>query len=68
MWQDPIVAEVREIREAFAAKHHYNLREMYKALKEMEAKRNRPVVSFPPRRIKPVQAKKRAKTEIITTT
>lgn len=65
MWQDPIVTEVREIREAFAAKHHYNLREMCEALKKLEKKSKRPTVSFPPRRIEPTQAKKRAKTEVV---
>ncbi len=58
MWQDPVVEEVRQIRDAFAAKYHYNLREMFEALKEMEDKNNRPTVSFPPRRIKSFQAKK----------
>jgi hypothetical protein len=52
MWQDPIVEEIRKIREEFAKKHNFDLRKMFKTLKEMEAKNNRPTVSFPPRRIK----------------
>lgn len=58
MWKDPIVEEIREIREEFAAKHNYDLREMFKTLKEIEAKRNRPALSFPPRRIEPSKSEK----------
>ena len=60
MWEDPIVNEVRRIREAFAAKHNFDLREMVKALKEQEAKNGRPPLSFPPRRIKPQKSEKRS--------
>lgn len=60
MWEDPIVNELRRIREAFAAKHNFDLREMYKALKEQEAKNDRPPLSFPPRRIKPQKFEKRS--------
>jgi uncharacterized protein (DUF1800 family) len=36
MWEDPIVAEVRQVREAYAKKHDYNLRAMYRDLKAKE--------------------------------
>ena len=65
MWQDPIVAEVRKIREAFAAKHSYNLRAMYATLKEMEVKSKRPIISFSPRLIKPTQVKKITKYKLL---
>ncbi len=36
MWEDPIVAEVRQAREAYAKKHNYDLRAMYRDLKAKE--------------------------------
>jgi uncharacterized protein (DUF1800 family) len=49
MWQDPIVAEVRRIREAYAAQFNYDLQALYRALKEQEEHSQRPKVSFPPK-------------------
>ena len=54
MWEDPIVAEVRKIREAHAAKFNYDLRAIYQDLKEQEKRSGRTFVSYPPRRCKPV--------------
>ena len=51
MWQDPIVAEVRKIREAHAAQYNYDLRAIYAALKKVEEQSQRSKVSFPPKRI-----------------
>jgi hypothetical protein len=51
MGQDTIVAEVRKIREAQAAKYNYDLRTIYKALKSAEEQSQRPKVSFPPKHI-----------------
>jgi hypothetical protein len=51
MWQDPIVAEVRKIREAHAAQYNYDVRAIYVALKRAEEQSQRPKVSFPPKRI-----------------
>lgn len=51
MWQDPIVAEVRKIREAHAAEYNYDLRAIYAALKKAEEQSQRPKVSFSPKRI-----------------
>ena len=49
MREDPIVAEVRKIRDAYAARYNYDLRAMYQALKEQENEDAREKVSFPPR-------------------
>lgn len=49
MWKDPIVAEVREIREEYAAQFNYDLQALYRALKERERQDPRPKVSFPPK-------------------
>jgi len=51
MYQDPIVAEVRRVREAHAARYEYDLKAIYQALKEQERKTEMPRVSLPARRI-----------------
>ncbi len=49
MWEDPIVAEVRKIREDYAAQFNYDLQALYRALKEREQQDPRPKVSYPPK-------------------
>lgn len=51
MWQDPIVAEVRKIREAYVEQCNYDLQALYRALKAHEERSTRPKVSFPPKRV-----------------
>jgi hypothetical protein len=51
MWQDPIVAEVRRIREAYAAQFNFDLAALCQALQEQEQRDPRPHVSFPPKRV-----------------
>jgi hypothetical protein len=55
MWQDPIVAEVRQAREAHAAQFDFDLRAIYNALKEQEEQSQREKVSFPPKHILPIR-------------
>ncbi len=47
---DPIVAEVRKIREAYAKKFNYDIRAMCEDLKERQAQNKDKVVSRPPKR------------------
>ena len=54
MWEDPIVAEVRKVREAHAAKFNYDLLAIYRDLKEQEKQSGRTFVSYPPRRCQSV--------------
>ena len=49
MSHDPIVDEVRAIREAYAKKFNYDLNAIYRDLKKKEKKRHN-VVSLRPRR------------------
>lgn len=49
MWNDPIVAEVRKIREAHAAKFNYDLDAIYRDLKSKEQASGRSYVRYPPR-------------------
>lgn len=54
-WEDPIVAEVRRIRDAHAARFNYDLDAIFRDIKEQERKSGRTFVSFPPRRLSPDQ-------------
>lgn len=45
-WSDPIVDEVRRVREAYAARFNYDLRAIYRALKDQEQRSGRKVVSY----------------------
>ena len=51
MQDDPIVKEVRRIREAYAAKFNYDLDAIFQDLKRQERESGRIYVSYPPRRI-----------------
>ena len=62
MWEDPIVAEVRKIREDYAAQFNFDLQALYRALKEQEQQDPRPKVSFPP---KPAKMMPRTKPGVI---
>jgi hypothetical protein len=49
MVNDPIIAEVRKIRQEHAAKFNYDLDAIYKDLKTKEARSKRKIVSRPPK-------------------
>jgi hypothetical protein len=51
MFRDPIVEEVRAIREAFAKEHGYDVKAIVRALQREEAESGRRVVSLPPKRL-----------------
>jgi hypothetical protein len=53
---DPIVDEVRRVRDAHAAKFNYDLDAIFQDIKEQEKKSGLKFVSYPPRRIEPNQA------------
>lgn len=55
MWQDPIVGEVRQIRETHAAQYNFDLRAIYLDLKKAEQKSEHRKVNFAPKRIKSVK-------------
>ena len=46
IWSDPIVDEVRRARDAYAARFNYDLRAIYRDLKEQEKRSGRKVVSY----------------------
>ncbi len=45
-WSDPIVDDVRRARDAYAARFNYDLRAIYRDLKEQEKRSGRKVVSY----------------------
>jgi len=51
MFEDPIVEEVRRIKEAHAARYNYDIRAMAKALREQQQRSGHKVVSLPRRRV-----------------
>jgi len=55
MWEDPIVAEVRKVREDYAAQFNFDLQALCRALKEREQRDPRPKISFPPKPAKLVR-------------
>jgi hypothetical protein len=52
---DPIVDEVRKIRDAHAARFNYDLDAIFRDIKEQEKKSGRQFVSFPARKAEPNQ-------------
>jgi hypothetical protein len=55
MWEDPIVAEVRQVRAAHAAQFNNDLLAIYRDLKAQEQKCDHPFTSYPARRIAPAK-------------
>jgi len=53
-WEDPIVEEVRKVRDAYAKRFNYDLDAIYRDLKEKERKSGRVVVPCPPKRAEAV--------------
>jgi hypothetical protein len=53
---DPIVDEVRKVREAHASRFNYDLDAIFRAIKEQEKRSGRAFVSFPSRKVEPSQA------------
>ncbi|MEE8058413.1 MAG: hypothetical protein V3T17_11350 [Pseudomonadales bacterium] len=58
MWEDPIVKEVREIRDQLAAEYDYDVRKLCRYLQECERQEHRKIISMPSRRPEPWQIKK----------
>jgi hypothetical protein len=51
MWEDPIVKEVRKVREEYAARFDYDLLAIWRDLKQQEKNSGRLFVSYAPRRV-----------------
>jgi len=53
---DPIVDEVRKVRDAHAARFNFDLDAIFQDIKEQEKRSGHKFVSFPPRKLEPNQA------------
>ena len=51
MWHDPIVEEIRKVREALAAKFQYDVRALGKYFQAQQQAEHREVVTRTPRRV-----------------
>ena len=56
MIDDPIVAEVRKARDEYARRFNYDLDAICRDLQQKQTQSGRKLVSFPPKRPKPVIA------------
>jgi hypothetical protein len=53
---DPIIAEVRSARDAYARKFGYDIQAMCRDLKKRQARNANKVISLPPKRIKKMES------------
>jgi hypothetical protein len=60
MSQDPIVEEVRAIRDAFAKRHNYDIDAIVQALRQASVAEGRQLVSLPPKRIEEADMQQKA--------
>ena len=51
MIKDPIVEEVRAVRDSIARKYGYDIHKIVQAIREMEQHSGREYVTLPPRRV-----------------
>ncbi|MTW19619.1 hypothetical protein [Allochromatium palmeri] len=51
MWQDPIVAETRALRDEYARQFNYDINDIFKDLMVKQAAHPERVVAFPPRKL-----------------
>jgi len=58
MWRDPIVEEVRAIRDAYAKQFDYDIDSIYLDLKNQEGKSGRKFILLQAKRIEPVKAER----------
>ena len=49
MWLDPIVEEIRQLRQSYAARFNHDLKAICRDLRERQKRGGRKVVSLPPR-------------------
>ena len=60
---DPIIAEVRKARNAYAEKFNYDIKAMCQDIKKRQAQNRDKIVSLPPKRIKPESTSTRGQFE-----
>ena len=53
--EDSIIAEIRQVREAYAERFNYDVYAMLRDIKERQMQSDRKTVSLPPKRLKPIE-------------
>ena len=48
---DPVIAEVRAVRDGFAARSHYDVKAIFRRIRQMQDGSGREYVTYPARRI-----------------
>ncbi len=51
MWEDPIVKDVRRIRDEHAGRFDYDLQKIFQDLKQQEQSSGKRYTSYPPKRL-----------------
>jgi hypothetical protein len=64
MQNDPVVAEIRRIREELAARFNYDIHAIFEYVRQRDAADNRKVIRLPPRRTADVAIQLRESTGI----
>ncbi|HEX9730663.1 MAG TPA: hypothetical protein VGG06_01610 [Thermoanaerobaculia bacterium] len=59
MWHDPVVEEVRAIRDAYAKSFNYDIDAIGRDLREKEKRGERKLVDATPRRVETVKSQRR---------
>ncbi|MBF0605066.1 MAG: hypothetical protein HQL07_15420 [Nitrospirae bacterium] len=54
MWKDPIVEEIRKIRDEHAARFNYDLEAIYKDIKRLEEASGRKTVNLKPKLVQEI--------------
>jgi hypothetical protein len=49
MWKDPIIEEVRRLRDQYAAQLGYDIKRIFQDIQKRQALAGKKTVSFPPR-------------------
>ncbi|QEP42871.1 hypothetical protein D5085_06870 [Ectothiorhodospiraceae bacterium BW-2] len=68
MWQDPIIAETRALRDEYARQLNYDINNIFKDLMAKQALHPERVVAFPPRKptVSAVEAQQSAPADALT--
>ncbi len=53
MWKDPVVEEVRAVRDEYAKRFEYDIEAICRNLREQERMSGREAIALPPKRIVP---------------
>jgi hypothetical protein len=50
MWKDPLVEEIRKLRDQYASQHNHDIDAIFEDIQQRQAQSDKKMVSFPPRK------------------